>query len=181
VRSDQTLESYFHTLSASERLQFRTMLNKLRGAAYPLLGLVHEVVTADEKEAGARMALNLGHSLGHAVEAAGGYRDLRHGEAVAFGLRAACRLGVTTGVTPPDRAARVERLLDLLELGRGTLPYPLDVVLGHLGADKKHRAGRLRWVLPTATGHSVREDVADTLVRDVAAGLLAPAAVGGAA
>lgn len=42
VRSDQTLESYFHTLSASERLQFRTMLNKLRGAAYPLLGLVHD-------------------------------------------------------------------------------------------------------------------------------------------
>ena len=53
-----------------------------------------EVVAADEKEAAVRIALNLGHSLGHAYEAAGGYHDLRHGEAVAFGLRAACRIGV---------------------------------------------------------------------------------------
>ncbi|HSO29276.1 MAG TPA: 3-dehydroquinate synthase [Candidatus Sulfomarinibacteraceae bacterium] len=140
-----------------------------------------EVVAADEKEAAVRIALNLGHSLGHAVEAAGGFGDLRHGEAVAYGLRAACRIGVATGVTPPERAARVERLLDALSLGSGLLPYTLEAVLEHLGTDKKHRAGRLRWVLPTATGHTVRDDVPDALVRDVAAGLLAPAAVGGAA
>jgi 3-dehydroquinate synthase len=140
-----------------------------------------EVVAADEREAAVRIALNLGHSLGHALEAAGGFRDLRHGEAVGYGLRAACRIGVATGATPPERAARVERLLDALSLGTGLLPYPLGTVLEHLGADKKHRAGRLRWVLPTATGHTVRDDVPDALVRDVAAGLLAPAAVGGAA
>ena len=140
-----------------------------------------EVVAADEREAAVRIALNLGHSLGHAVEAAGAYRDLRHGEAVAYGLRAACRIGVAAGMTPPERAARVERVLDALGLGAGVLPYPLDAVLDHLGADKKHRAGRLRWVLPTASGYAVRDDIDDGLVRDVAAGLLAPAAVGGAA
>jgi len=140
-----------------------------------------EVVAADEKEAAVRIALNLGHSLGHALEAAGGYRDLRHGEAVAYGLRAACRIGTAAGVTPPERVARIERLLDVLGLGAGTLPYPLDTVLAHLGADKKHRTGRLRWVIPTATGHAVRDDIPDELVREVASGLLARATVGGPA
>jgi 3-dehydroquinate synthase len=140
-----------------------------------------EVVAADEREAGGRIALNLGHSLGHAFEAAGDYRDLRHGEAVAWGLRAACRIGVAAGATPPERAARVERLLDAIGLGSGVLPYPLADVLDHLGADKKHRGGHLRWVLPTADGYAVRDDVDDDLVRDVAAGLLSPTTVGGAA
>ena len=140
-----------------------------------------EVVTADEKEAAVRIALNLGHSLGHAFEAAGGYGELRHGEAVSFGLRAACRIGVASGVTPPERAARIERVLDSVGLGEGLLPYSLDSVLDHLAADKKHRAGRLRWVLPTATGYAVRDDIPETLVRAVAAGLLLPLAVGGAA
>ncbi len=138
-----------------------------------------EVVAADEKEAAVRIALNLGHSLGHAFEAAGGFADLRHGEAVAFGLRAACRIGVAAGVTPPERAVRIERLLDVLGLGAGRLPYSIEAVVGHLGADKKHHDGRLRWVLPTDHGYVVRDDIADFVVREVAGGLLEPIAVGG--
>ena len=137
-----------------------------------------EVVAADEKESAVRIALNLGHSLGHAFEAAGGFVDLRHGEAVAFGLRAACRIGVAAGVTPPERAARIERLLDVLGLGEGRLPYSLEAVIGHLGADKKHHDGRLRWVLPTDHGYVVRDDIADVIVREAAGGLLEPIAVG---
>lgn len=140
-----------------------------------------EVVAADEKEAAVRIALNLGHSLGHAFEAAGGFHDLRHGEAVAYGLRAACRIGVAAEVTTPDRAARIERLLDELGLGGGTLPYSLEVVFAHLGADKKHRAGRLRWVLPTDHGYVVRHDIPDELVRGVVAGMLTPVGTGDAA
>ena len=86
-----------------------------------------EVVTADERERGVdggRITLNLGHSLGHAVEAAAGYDGLLHGEAVAYGLRAATRIGVACGVTPPARAARIGRLLDTLELGRDAPPLP---------------------------------------------------------
>ena len=70
-----------------------------------------------------------GHSLGHAVEAAAGYGDLLHGEAVAYGLRAAAGSASRSGVTPPERAARIERLLDALGLGVEPLPYPLDAVL----------------------------------------------------
>jgi 3-dehydroquinate synthetase/shikimate kinase len=136
-----------------------------------------EVVLADEREAGpeGRIRLNLGHSLGHAIEAAGGYRDLRHGEAVAHGLRAACRLGVELGVTPPARAERVERLLDRLLLATSPLPYPLPRILDALAADKKHAAGQLRWVLPTADAVTVRSDVPTVLVATIAGGLLAEA------
>ena len=135
-----------------------------------------DVVLADERERGARggrITLNLGHSLGHAVEAASGYEGLLHGDAVAYGLRAACRIGVAVGVTPKDRADRIGRALDTLGLATDPLPYDVDTVLGHLATDKKHAAGRLRWVLPTATGVEIRTDVADEIVRDAAGSLLA--------
>ena len=135
-----------------------------------------EVVAADERERGprgGRITLNLGHSLGHAVEAAAGYSGLLHGEAVAYGLRAACRIGVAARVTPPERAARITGLLDALGLAREPLPYALDDVLAHLATDKKHTGGRLRWVLPTADGVEVHADIADDVVAAAAGTMLA--------
>ncbi|HYK96276.1 MAG TPA: bifunctional shikimate kinase/3-dehydroquinate synthase [Candidatus Dormibacteraeota bacterium] len=136
-----------------------------------------EVVVADEREAGGRIALNLGHTLGHAVEAAAGFHALLHGEAVAYGLRAAVRIGVARGVTPPERAERIERLLDMLELGAAPLSLDLDEVLDLVAIDKKHALGALRWVLPTADGHAVDAEVPADLARDAAAGVLAGRAV----
>jgi 3-dehydroquinate synthetase/shikimate kinase len=135
-----------------------------------------EVVIADERErdaAGGRVALNLGHSLGHAFEAASKYEHLLHGEAVAYGLRAACRIGLDAGVTPESRAARIGALLDEVGLAMEPLPYSLETVLRHLASDKKHAAGRLRWVLPTAGGVVVRDDIAPEVVERAASGLLA--------
>ncbi len=138
------------------------------------------VVTADEREQGnaGRISLNLGHSLGHAVEAAAGFGELLHGEAVAVGLRAAVRIGSELAVTPPERADRVETLLTRLGLATAPLPYSLDAVLGALATDKKHASGTMRWVLPTADGYEVRADVPSELVERVAAGLLAPVGAG---
>ncbi len=157
-----------------------------------------EVVLADEREAGGRpsatgdpiqaarveagrLALNLGHSLGHGFEAAAGYgAALLHGEAVAYGLRAACRIGVEMGVTPIERAARIEALLTQLDLapagGLSRLDLEPAAVLGALAADKKHAGGRLRWVLPTAEFVAVRSDVPADLVECIAAQLLGAAA-----
>jgi 3-dehydroquinate synthase len=132
-----------------------------------------EVVVADEREAAGRSVLNLGHSLGHAIEAAAGYRDLLHGEAVGYGLRGAVRIGVERGVTPPERAQRIERLLTRLGLGTDPLPYALAAIREALGADKKHRGGKLNWVLPTADGVVTDPDVPAEVVDRVAAGLLA--------
>ncbi|MDO8485049.1 MAG: bifunctional shikimate kinase/3-dehydroquinate synthase [Candidatus Limnocylindrales bacterium] len=135
-----------------------------------------EVVIADERErggTGGRIALNLGHSIGHAVEAAAGYGGLLHGEAVAYGLRAAARIGVEVGVTPPERAERIGRLLDALGLATEPLPYSLEAILAHLATDKKHAGGRLRWVLPTADGIVVRDDIEVEVVERAASSLLA--------
>jgi shikimate kinase/3-dehydroquinate synthase len=132
-----------------------------------------DVVLADEREASQRRVLNLGHSLGHALEAAGGYSDLLHGEAVAYGLRAAARIGLEVGLTPPQRRDRIEELLTRLGLGVDPLPYPPALVREALGRDKKHSGGRLNWVLPTADGVTVTDEIPDEVVDRVAAGLLA--------
>jgi len=137
-----------------------------------------DVVGRDERETGERITLNLGHSLGHAVEAAAGFEGPLHGEAVAYGLRAAARIGTARGVTPSAVAARIERVLDRLELGRAPLELPVDAVLDTLMVDKKHEGGRLRWVLPTSDGVSIDSEVPDGLVREVAAGVLAGASAG---
>jgi 3-dehydroquinate synthetase/shikimate kinase len=134
-----------------------------------------EVVVADEREVGAstgRISLNLGHTVGHAVEATGGFSELLHGEVVAVGLRAAARIGTETGVTPAERATRIEDLLTRLGLACDPLPYSLDAVLDVMAADKKHAAGSLRWVLPAADGYEVRSDVPAELVERVVSGLL---------
>lgn len=129
-----------------------------------------EVVAADERETAVagRITLNLGHSFGHGLEAAAGYVDLLHGEAVAHGLRGACRIARALDLLPEARAARIEALLDRLGLGCDPLPYPASAVLEAMGRDKKHAGGRLRWVLPAATGVVIRDDVPDAVVSTVA-------------
>ncbi len=121
-----------------------------------------QVVAADERESGVaegRITLNLGHTVGHALEAVDGYAGLVHGEAVGYGTRAAVLIGAAMGVTPPDRAARIGALLTRVGLGVAPLPYPPQAVLEAMGTDKKHAGGRLRWVLPSAEGTMVRDDV----------------------
>ncbi len=141
-----------------------------------------EVVTADEREQGGRISLNLGHSLAHAIETVAGFRGILHGEAVAYGLRAALRIGVAVDVTPPERAERVERLLDRLDLGCAPLPHPVGAVIDAVATDKKHHGGRLRWVLATAGGWTVRADIPAEVVaaaiRTVLAGIPARAGAG---
>ena len=134
------------------------------------------VVSADEREQGAsdgRITLNLGHTVAHALETVDGYATLLHGEAVAYGLRAATRIGRTLGVTPGARADRIERLLDILGLGQAPLPHSPAAVLAASDADKKHAGGKLRWVLPTADGVLVRDDVPREVVADAVAAVLA--------
>jgi shikimate kinase/3-dehydroquinate synthase len=135
-----------------------------------------EVVVADERErgeAGGRIALNLGHSFAHAIETVAAYRGILHGEAVAYGLRGAVRIGTELGVTPVDRAERIEALLDRLRLGVRPLAARPEALVAAMGIDKKTSGGRLRWVIPTATGVVVRSDVPDALVAAAAAGIAA--------
>ena len=124
-----------------------------------------EVVTADEREQALRMHLNLGHSIAHGIEAAAGYRDVLHGEAVARGLLGALEVGRRIGVTPDALVGRTRRLVEGLGLAVGPLAYPSDQVRAGLVVDKKVAAGRLRWVLPSDDGIVIRSDVPDAVVQ----------------
>jgi 3-dehydroquinate synthetase len=112
------------------------------------------VVAADERESGERAYLNLGHTYGHAIEAATGYDRHLHGEAVAIGTCLALRLGVHLEVTPAVLVDRIERLLT--ELGLPTRSAPLDrhEVWSAMRRDKKTTAG-VRFVLIDQLGQPV--------------------------
>lgn len=108
------------------------------------------VVTADPGEQGGRVVLNFGHTLGHALETVLGYRGLRHGEAVAYGMLFATRVALARGLAA-EAAERLRRLL-----ARCDWPDLPEVAAAELCAamahDKKAREAGLRWVLPTALG-----------------------------
>ena len=118
-----------------------------------------KVVTADAQEANVRMTLNLGHTIGHGIEAAAGYESILHGEAVAYGLRGAFAIARAMDLTTAERADRVSRLLDRLGLGVEPPAVSREAVMEHVATDKKHATGRLNWVLPTSSGVVVRSDV----------------------
>jgi shikimate kinase/3-dehydroquinate synthase len=110
------------------------------------------IVGRDEREAGERAHLNLGHTIGHALEAEGGFERLTHGEAVSLGLIAALRAGVALSVTDRDLAAEVEQLLARLGLPTDLDAEPLASAMRWVAYDKKRQAGTLRMVLVRAPG-----------------------------
>lgn len=127
------------------------------------------VVSQDERETGAlRAHLNFGHTLGHALEAATGYRRWTHGEAIAIGMRAAARLAVEMGLWKEADRARLARLLDAAGLPARATGVPRAAVLRAVSFDKKFIHGRPRWVLPTRIGRvTVTESAPPSLVRGV--------------
>ncbi|MEW6750960.1 MAG: 3-dehydroquinate synthase [Candidatus Latescibacterota bacterium] len=125
-----------------------------------------EVVAADEREQGLRALLNYGHTLGHAIEAAGAYQRFRHGEAVALGMVAAGHIAREQGLWSPAEGQRQEALLRRLGLPGGVAELAPEAILQHARADKKRAAGVLRFVLPRRIGHAeVFADVPEAVVR----------------
>lgn len=118
------------------------------------VALKSRIVHEDERESGRRMLLNLGHTVGHALEAASEYRGMRHGEGVALGMIAAMRIAQQLG---RGRAEETERLTRLLE--RLGLPTNLDDRLNSraidfIAADKKRRGDRIHFIIPRLPGQT---------------------------
>lgn len=134
------------------------------------------VVAIDERESGLRMILNLGHTIGHAIEAATGYSKLLHGEAVGWGMLAALQIAVARGTVASKEAQRIEQVI----LAYGPLPRFRSTavrLLDAAGRDKKNRAGRRRFILPKGIGNAVVvEDVSDAEVEGAVNWLLERAA-----
>jgi len=112
------------------------------------------IVGRDEREQGERALLNLGHTFGHAVEAATAYREWLHGEAVAAGLAMAATMSSECGLLSPRDAERVRRLLELAGLPTHVPSLTPPRLIEHMGTDKKVLAGRLRLVLLRRIGEA---------------------------
>jgi len=134
--------------------------DELERAVAAAVRLKARVVAADEREGGLRRVLNLGHTLGHALEAVTSYRRFTHGEAVGWGLIAAAHLAAGRALVTPAEERRIVAAVDAL----GPRPAIADLdragLLAALAHDKKARAGRVPFILPKGIG-------AVTIVNDV--------------
>jgi 3-dehydroquinate synthetase len=133
------------------------------------------VVSEDEREeTGRRMVLNYGHTIGHGLEAAGGYAGLLHGEAVAVGMSGAARIAVRLGILAPVVAERQDALLARFGLPLCAPGVDARKALESMALDKKAQRGAVRWVLLGDIGRTViRRDVPTALVEEVLAELTA--------
>ena len=139
------------TLAGNPKSLIRVVTDSVRVKA--------DVVSKDEKESGLRMILNFGHTIGHAIEAATNYKQLLHGEAVAWGSIAALKGARNRKTIDAKQAARIEALI----LRYGPLPAfkaTAEKLVALTARDKKNRSGSRSFVLPTSIGKT-------EIVRDV--------------
>jgi 3-dehydroquinate synthase len=142
----------------------------LAHAVYRSCELKADVVRRDEREAGDRALLNLGHTFGHAIETATGYTQWLHGEAVATGMVIAADLSVRLGMLPAADARRVRELLVRIGLPVEAPRVGARQALGYMGMDKKVKAGRIRLVLLEKLGAArFTADYADDALSDTLA------------
>ena len=128
-----------------------------------------DIVAADEREAGLRALLNLGHTFGHAIETASGYGNLLHGETVAMGMVMAADLSRRLGLLSAQQAARVRDILEN-DFSMPVIPpaqISAEDYLELMSSDKKAEQGKIRFILLKALGSAVLTgDVPPDLLRE---------------
>jgi 3-dehydroquinate synthase len=132
----------------------------------PLLGMncriKADVVSEDEREGGLRAILNFGHTIGHAIETAGGMKQWRHGEAVALGMVGAGFIAVARGKFSIEEFQRMEKLIGEFELPTRYPDLEFDELYDFMKRDKKVKAGKIRFVLPVRIGETeIVDDVTE--------------------
>ncbi|MFA7621778.1 MAG: 3-dehydroquinate synthase [Aminobacteriaceae bacterium] len=139
--------SFFRWLEENARPVLRRALPALKTLVAECSRMKLAVVDEDERETtGVRARLNLGHTVGHALEAASGYR-WRHGDAVAAGMMVAARLSIRMGTLREEELSRLDRLLTVFRIPhRPDMEW--DELVPFLARDKKFHSGDPRMVLP---------------------------------
>jgi 3-dehydroquinate synthase len=123
-----------------------------------------EIVAADEREAGERALLNLGHTFGHAIETGAGYGVWLHGEAVAAGMALAADLSARLGWLSGEQVGRILALLERAHLPLAPPPdLTADDFLRLMAVDKKVQDGRLRLILLRGLGQGIIADDVDPI------------------
>ena len=123
-----------------------------------------KIVREDEKEAGVRALLNLGHTFGHAIEKVAGYGVWLHGEAVGAGLVMAAALSRDLGMLKEKEVERIRALVSAAGLPVTVKGISSEAALSAMHGDKKARANALRFVLIDGIGKSVTETVSEEKV-----------------
>ncbi|MEC4891552.1 MAG: 3-dehydroquinate synthase [Oscillatoria sp. PMC 1051.18] len=128
-----------------------------------------DVVCKDEKESGLRAILNYGHTIAHAIESLTGYSLINHGEAVGIGMVLAGEIAAKINLWSHEDAQRQNALIKKAGLPTQVpLMLEIDAILAALKSDKKVRAGKIRFVLPTRIGEAiVTGDVSSEIIREV--------------
>jgi 3-dehydroquinate synthase len=111
------------------------------------------VVAKDEREQGPRAILNYGHTAGHALEAATGFR-ISHGRAVAFGMRVAARMALSMDLCGKRLVESQDAMLTAYGLPEKRPRVDIGRVLAAIPRDKKARRGKVAWVMPRRLGHA---------------------------
>ncbi len=150
----------------------------LESAIAAAVGLKADVVRKDEREGGLRRVLNLGHTIGHALEAVTHYRRFTHGEAVGWGLIGAAWIAGRKDLLRASAVEAIAEATDRIGPRPAMKGLAVEPILAAIAHDKKARRGRVPFILPTAIGRvTVRDDVSPADVRGALAAMAArPAA-----
>ena len=111
-----------------------------------------DIVSLDERETGIRKLLNLGHTIGHALESLTGYQKYTHGEAVAVGMLQALKIALNRGLIRAEYLREYKELAESLELPLKLEGVSCDSLLEKLRLDKKAEGGKMVFILPTGIG-----------------------------
>ena len=107
----------------------------------------------DEKEKNLRRILNFGHTIGHALEATTGYQHFRHGEAVAWGMKAAGYISYLEGYITQDDSERINHIISYLNLPSIPVNVNIHALLDAMLHDKKQTITGLKWILLQKIGY----------------------------
>jgi 3-dehydroquinate synthase len=169
VIKDKTLFAY---LEKNRDRIFKRDLDALAYMVRRCSMIKARVVSADERECkGVRTILNFGHTIGHAIEAAGGYTGYSHGQAVALGMLVACVISRQLGLLATSELHRIEDLIRQTGLPVAIGRIPLNSIINAHYRDKKFTGARNRFVLVKAIGNAiVRQNVPFEIIRQAIKG-----------
>jgi len=175
VISDPSLFTYLEKNVAvlkspkvSKPKEFKALMSSWNTIVKRSAAIKAKVVSEDEKETkGARLILNFGHTVAHAIESLSNYKGVTHGEAVAIGMVAACAIAVRMKLLKADAALRIKQLISSVNLPVAVRGIPAEKIIDKLILDKKVRDGKIVFVLPKMIGKVVvRNDVPLKVLRE---------------
>lgn len=141
------------SLKLFEKLEQENAADIIEEIIYDCVSIKRDVVERDEHEAGERMLLNFGHTLGHSIEKAYAYTGITHGQAVGVGMVLMTRASESAGITPSGTTERIEKLLQKYSLPTSD-KTPLDIMASGALGDKKASGDSINVVLLNTIGDS---------------------------